>query len=74
LYQMGIEPELQGKKLSSKLMRAMFEKTDEQGMPCFLETQKEKNVSIYEHMGFEVLEKTIIPNLEAPNWAMLRKL
>ncbi|MFX0098628.1 MAG: GNAT family N-acetyltransferase [Candidatus Hodarchaeota archaeon] len=74
LAQLGVDPELQGKKLSSKLMRAMFERTDEQGIPCFLETAKEKNVSIYEHMGFEVLEKGIIPNLNVPHWAMLRKI
>ena len=28
---------------------------------CYLETNADKNVPIYEHFGFKVVEKTVVP-------------
>ena len=38
---------------------------------CYLETNADSNVPIYEHVGFKVLEKTMVPNSNAPHYAML---
>jgi hypothetical protein len=54
------------------LLRAMFAKIDKEGLPCFLETQAEKNVGIYEHLGFRVVEEGIVPGSNVKSWAMLR--
>ena len=73
LYNIAVDPIYQGKGYASKLLRPMLAKLDEQNLPCYLETQIEKNVSIYQHFEFEVVEKTIIPGINLNSWFMLRK-
>jgi predicted GNAT family N-acyltransferase len=51
----------------------MFARLDKEKLPCFLETQSEKNVKIYKRYGFRVVEKGAIPDTEIPHWAMLRE-
>jgi len=74
LYNIAVDPEYQGKGYASKLLRPMLARFDEQNLPCYLETQIEKNVSIYQHFDFEVVEKTIIPGVYLESWFMLRKI
>jgi hypothetical protein len=50
----------------------MLERIQGEGLPCFLETQNEENVSLYEHFGFEVIYKETFPETELPNWGMVR--
>ena len=38
---------------------------------CYLETNSNLNVPIYEHFGFKVLEKCVIPNTNVEHYAML---
>ena len=38
---------------------------------CYLETNNDRNVPIYEHFGFKVMEKTLVPNSNVPHYAML---
>jgi len=45
---------------------------DAAGLPCYLETLEEKNVRLYEHFGFTVLEQTAVPDTYLTVWAMLR--
>jgi GNAT superfamily N-acetyltransferase len=72
LQLLGVDPAHQGRGYSSLLLRAMFIKIDKEGLPCFLETQAEKNVGIYEHLGFRVVEEGIVPGSNVKSWAMLR--
>jgi len=74
LYPLGVDPRFQGKGYGSLLLKAMFEKVDQTGMPIYLETDKEKNVSFYQKHEFKVMEKISIPNTDIPVWAMLRKI
>jgi hypothetical protein len=73
LHNIAVDPIYQGKGYASKLLKPMLAKLDDQNLPCCLETQKKSNVSIYQHFGFEIIEKTIIPELEVDSWFMLRK-
>lgn len=70
----AVDPVYQGKGYGSILLRAKFAKIDEQNLPCYLFTNNEKNVPMYEHFGLEVVEEGIIPDTEVPIWAMLRKI
>ncbi len=70
---LAVDPEHQGKGYGSLLLKAKFEEIDKQGLPAYLETNTEENVSFYETHGFEVLEYKIIPKTKVPNWCMLRK-
>ncbi len=73
LQTIGVDPQFQGKGYASKLLKPMFTRLDEEGLPCYLETVDETNVQLYEHFGFKVIEKSTIPNTKFTNWAMLRQ-
>ena len=73
LYPIGVDPNYQGNGYASLLIRAKLAEIDEQNIPCYLETNKEINVYIYQHFGFKIVEEGIIPGTDIPYWAMLRK-
>ena len=73
LMQIGIDPDHQGKGYASRLIRAMLLKIDKESMPCYLETETEKNVALYQYFDFEVIEEFIVPDTELRLWAMLRE-
>jgi ribosomal protein S18 acetylase RimI-like enzyme len=72
LFPLAVDPKYQGKGYASALMRPMLDRIQSEGLPCFLETTDEKNVSLYEHFGFEVIFKEKIPETELTNWGMVR--
>ena len=72
LQLLGVDPEYQGKGLAGKLLREMLTRIDEDGLPCYLETELEENVPIYEHFGFQTLEEYVIPDTPVKMWLMLR--
>ena len=74
LYPIGVDPIHQGKGYAGQLLRAKLAEVDKQNVPCYLETNREKNVSLYEHFGFEIMEEGIVPDTKVPYWAMLRKI
>ena len=73
LYPIGVDPVHQGKGYAGQLLRGKLADIDKQNVPCYLETNKEKNVTLYQHFGFEIVEDGIVPDTEVPYWAMLRK-
>ena len=70
---LGVDPESQGKGYASRLLRDMLPRVAEEGLPCYLETDTERNVPIYEHFGFKVIEEFVIPETTVKFWAMLRE-
>ncbi|MHA1943205.1 MAG: GNAT family N-acetyltransferase [Candidatus Thorarchaeota archaeon] len=68
----AVDPEKQGKGYGSKLIRPMLTHLDEMKWHCYLEAQSESNVSLYEHFGFVVLNKGVVPDTEIPHWDMMR--
>jgi ribosomal protein S18 acetylase RimI-like enzyme len=68
-----VDPSHQGKGLARRLLTAMFARFDRESLPCFLETQSERNVAIYKRYGFGVVEEGTIPDTEVRHWAMLRE-
>ena len=69
----GVGPAYQGQGFCSRLLRPMLERIDRERMPCYLETNVEKNVAIYRRFGFEVVFKHKLPGTEVTTFAMLRK-
>jgi GNAT superfamily N-acetyltransferase len=72
LQLLGVDPVYQGQGFSSKLLRPMLARADKEGIPCFLETQAEKNVALYEHFGFRVVDEWKKAGTDIHSWAMLR--
>ena len=68
----GVDPEFQGRGYASALIKPMLAQIDKEHLPCYLETANEKNVPVYEHYGFEVVESGTIPSSSVNYWAMLR--
>jgi len=70
----GVDPAYQGQRFSSRLLKPVLERIDREGMPCYLETNTDKNVTIYRRFGFEVVSEDKIPGTEVTSFAMLRKV
>lgn len=73
LYPLGVDPDFQGNGYASTLLKAMFTRIDQEGLPIYLETNTDKNVAIYKHFGFKILEDTTIPDTDVRVCAMLRE-
>jgi ribosomal protein S18 acetylase RimI-like enzyme len=69
----AVDPKYRGKGYASKLLRPMLDKIDNANVPCYLCTGSEKNLPIYEHFSFEVVEKVFSPVTEVFICCMLRK-
>jgi len=45
---------------------------DIQKLPCYLNTQNETNIGLYEHYGFQVIEQLVLPDSVVVHTAMMR--
>ena len=72
LYNLSIKKEAQGKGIASKLMRPMLQFCDDERMITYLETNKESNVSLYKHYGFDLMKEELIPKTPVTHYAMVR--
>ena len=70
---LAVDPQHQGKGYASKLLNEMLANIDGEGLHCYVETETEKNVSMYQHFGFEVIDEFIVPETKDKLVAMLRK-
>jgi ribosomal protein S18 acetylase RimI-like enzyme len=70
---LGVDPRFQGQGFSSRLLRPVLEHADAQRKMCYLETQGSKNVALYEHFGFQVVETLSVYFDQEPYSLMLRK-
>ena len=72
LYNLSIKKEAQGKGIASKLMRPMLNFCDAEKMVAYLETNKESNVGLYRHYGFDLMREELIPKTPVTHYSMVR--
>ena len=72
LYNLSIKKDAQGKGIASKLMRPMLGFCDDERMVAYLETNKESNVGLYKHYGFDLMKEELIPKSPVTHYAMVR--
>ena len=72
LYNLSIKKDAQGKGIASKLMRPMLQFCDDERMVAYLETNKEGNVGLYQHYGFDLMREELIPTTPVMHYAMVR--
>jgi ribosomal protein S18 acetylase RimI-like enzyme len=67
---LGTDPQYQGRGVGSALMAPVLSKCDEEGIPVYLESSKERNIPFYERHGFKVTSELQIKNGPAlwPMW------
>ena len=73
LYNLSIKKDAQGKGIASKLLRPMLKFCDDEKMVAYLETNKDKNVSLYNHYGFALKKEEVIPKTTVTHYAMVRQ-
>lgn len=73
LYNLSIKKQAQGRGIASKLMRPMLEFCDKENMVSYLETNKESNVGLYNHYGFDLVKEEKIPKSDVTHYAMVRQ-
>jgi ribosomal protein S18 acetylase RimI-like enzyme len=72
LFFIGVDPSHQKTGCAGRLIRPMLGRLDATGIPCYLNTQNEKNVGLYEHFGFRVIDRQMIPGTPVVHTAMVR--
>ena len=72
LWALGVAPASQGQGVGSSLLQPVLAQADAAGVPCYLETETERNVAFYEKRGFEALESKRMSDGRAALWIMLR--
>jgi ribosomal protein S18 acetylase RimI-like enzyme len=70
LEYLGVEPEYQGKGFGACLLKHLIAKADKAGVGCYLENATPRNVSFYQHFGFQVVSEMDIIGI--PTWFMWR--
>lgn len=73
LAALAVDPDHQGKGHASRLLKDGLSRIDMENLPCYLETDGEKNASMYRHFGFEVIDEFVAPGSNETTIAMLRK-
>jgi ribosomal protein S18 acetylase RimI-like enzyme len=72
LFNLSVKKDAQGKGIASKLLRPMLQFCDDEKMVAYLETNKESNVGLYKHYGFELKKEELIPKTTVMHYAMVR--
>ena len=71
---LGVDEKFQGMGFASKLLKPVLAHADQSRRYCYLETQNEKNVVLYQHFGFEVADTIQTGFGSDAYYLMLRKV
>lgn len=69
----GVEPNLQGSGIGSRLLEPGHRRVDAAGERAYLETFTTKNVDWYAKGGYEVAIEGIVPGTETTVWGLIRE-
>ncbi len=69
---LGVEPQHQGRSIGGLLIQPGITSAESEGVPCYLETEKIRNLPFYGRHGFKVTEEFIPTPDGPPIWAMTR--
>ncbi|MEO7688763.1 MAG: GNAT family N-acetyltransferase [Sphingomonas sp.] len=72
LHIAGCNPAAQGKGFGGAAVRAGLDRIAASGLPTYLETPLERNISFYQGMGFEVTADWVVPKGGPRFWSMWR--
>ena len=69
---LGVSQELRGQGIGSALIKPMLDRSDQEGLGCYLETSLERNLNFYQRHGFAVTQQLSIGPDKFPIWTMWR--
>ncbi|MHB1134472.1 MAG: GNAT family N-acetyltransferase [Chloroflexota bacterium] len=70
---LAVDPAQRRQGLGGRLMQPMLARADAENLPCYLDTQTESNVRLYERHGFVVVSEGDVPGHPMRIWAMVRQ-
>lgn len=70
LSSIGVNPRFQKRGYASALLKPMLSRFENENSFCFLDTQKEENIPLYEHFGFKIVKESIIAGTTIRTWVM----
>jgi ribosomal protein S18 acetylase RimI-like enzyme len=73
LATLGVDPPRQGQGIGGALMQPALARADAEGLLCYVETEKERNVPFYRRHGFEIVVEDDLPNGGPHFWTMKRE-
>jgi GNAT superfamily N-acetyltransferase len=70
---LGVDPAYQGQGIGGRLLQPVLDRADAEGLPVYLETDKERNLAFYNRFRFQLVD-TLHPDgpKGPPNWTMWR--
>ena len=72
LQTLAVAPAAQRRGVGTALIEPGLARADAEGLPAFLETQRESNIPYYRRFGFELTEEISLPD-SPPLWLMWRQ-
>ena len=72
LWILGVDTPRQGQGVGGALLQPVLTRADAEGLPCYLETDKDINVPFYRKHGFEVVQEGDLPGGGMHFWTMKR--
>lgn len=72
LAALGVSKELRGQGVGSALIKPILDRSDQEGIGCYLETSLKRNLSFYQRHGFIVTEQLGVGPEKFPLWLMWR--
>ena len=70
---LAVRPARQRQGIDGRLMQPVLARADAEQLPCYLDTQTESNVRLYEKHGFVVASEGEVPGHPMRIWAMVRQ-
>lgn len=75
LWVVGVHPEAAGQGLGKRLIQSALNTMRNRGhSACLLRTDNEKNVSLYEYLGFKLVHTDIAPKSNLQYWVLSQEL
>ncbi len=72
VWLLGVDPPRQGQGVGSALLRSIIASADRDGVPCYLDTTRERNLNFYRRHGFEVVYEGDFPQGGPHLWTLQR--
>jgi ribosomal protein S18 acetylase RimI-like enzyme len=75
LWILGVEPQRRGSGWGRRTLESAAEQMASAGLAwCLLKTEQASNVSLYEHLGFTCVERSVAPPSGLTTWFFRRSL